>query len=52
MKLLTQHTHTPKTTLTEPENNKEHYNSDISNSILDSSSDSEWSVKGKQNYQS
>ena len=43
MKLL--HQHRPKTTLREPENNKEHYDSDISDSILDSSSDSAWLSK-------
>ena len=39
MKLLTQHT--PKITLAEPKNDTQHYDSDSSNSILDSSLDSE-----------
>ena len=34
--------------LTESENNKEHYNSDSSYNILDSSLDSEWLSKEKK----
>ena len=39
---ITNSKHTSKNTLAEPENNKECYDSDCSDSILDSSSDSEW----------
>ena len=45
---ITNSTHTPKIRLAEPENNKEHYDLDSSDSILDSFSDSEWLSRGNK----